>query len=202
MFIRQSAYSFFAMLVFTGGCSSNAYTPKEYVQWAAGSKSGLQREVALNRQQYQLQYMTPELTAIASLNCTEANQHCDSVVEVLKKEGVHRFQLRMKTEGLDDIFDAFSPAEYAAKVAYASFPIRQDFSLIEGADTVSPGFFHVERSFGITPYTVFLLHFDAKEQAAGEDLILVYDDKLFDNGRMIFRIKPQKNIAIKWNNKS
>lgn len=201
MFIRVKAFLMISVLFTLMGCGGKVYSPDEYVQWATNTKNGLRREVKLERQQYDLQYVTAELMAQKIPDCIKGTGNCDSIVATIKKEKLHRFQLRLKTEGMDDIFDAFAQEEYAAKVTHASFAMRNDFSLIEGSDTIAPVFFHSERSFGISPYTVFLIHFEAGENPTDE-LILVYEDKLFNNGRVIFRTKNPSEQKIKWNNKS
>ncbi len=96
-----------------------------------------------------------------------------------------------------------SPGEYNYRVEYCSFQMQNDFQLVDGTDTLNCALYHFERIYGIAPYGTFMLGFplSKKEEASRknkqsylmQDKTLIYDDKVFEMGRIYLKIEA-KNL--------
>lgn len=121
--------------------------------------------------------------------------HPDSILTLAKefKGGYHLgFTISSTQTGYDVIKEKLSPKEYLKRVTYLTGEIRNDFKLLVGLDTVPCSIAHYERNYNISPNNNFMLVFP-KDKTLKEDLVLIYDDKVFGEGKLEFRIK-YKNI--------
>lgn len=88
-------------------------------------------------------------------------------------------------------------ADYESRVNYFAFGIQQDFSLIEGKDTLGCLLFHFERNYGVVPQTNFLLAFERPEN--GEEIydkVMSFDDRIFGTGKVYLRVKKENIVRI------
>jgi hypothetical protein len=76
------------------------------------------------------------------------------------------------------------PSEYYEKLTYLMNEVGKDLKYFNGNDTVDCSIFHFERTFGVSPYLTLNLAFEKSNSK--KDRVLIFDDHLFNNGRIIF----------------
>lgn len=75
--------------------------------------------------------------------------------------------------------------EYYQRIEYFSFKAQSDFKLISNTDTVLCSLFHFERTFNLVPHITFILGFPKTVTSKINTLKIMYDDKVFNNGKII-----------------
>jgi len=199
MSLRNSAV-FVLLVLVASGCGQKKLDAGKYVAWLSDTKNGFRKITELGDMTMDIQYMTPTMVALVEGNCA-GSVSCDSMQK--RNEEMYSFQYRVKGKNLADVFYA-PPAElYGQRVNHASFNIQYDFTLISGSDTLSPSLYLLERNYGVTPYTVFLLKFQKPEKLQEkQDVVLVYNDRLFGLDKIVSRFKSSdisNEPKINWN---
>lgn len=121
--------------------------------------------------------------------------HPDTIMSLAQEfQGGYHFSLTVSStvSGYDVIKEKLSPNDYLKRITYLTGEIRNDFKLLAGLDTIPCAVAHYERNYNISPDNKFLLVFPYSEKS-NEDLTLIYDDKVFGEGKLEFRIK-NRNI--------
>jgi hypothetical protein len=166
-----------------------------YVKYVDNPENGLVQEYKNEDKALKIttRYKTPEYLAIKEIGPTAF--HPDSILKLAKEfEGGYHlgFTISSMVSGYDVIKEKLSPKEYLDRVTYLSGSIRDDFKLLVGLDTVACSIAHFERNYNISPNNNFMLVFPY-DKTTNEDLTLIYDDKIFGEGKLEFKIK-YKNI--------
>lgn len=83
--------------------------------------------------------------------------------------------------------------EYFMNLDYLVNSIQYDFYLLEGNDTLPCSICHYERNYGISSINNLNLAFEKKNKskATANEITLVYDDKLFQVGKLKFRVDKE-----------
>lgn len=90
-----------------------------------------------------------------------------------------------------------SADEYAHRVSYYSFYCNQDVYLVaDGKDTVRAAFVNFERTFDMSPKLNFTFVFEKKGSAPNHRLNFVFDDAVFDNGKLNFEFNYKSISAF------
>ena len=98
--------------------------------------------------------------------------------------------LKFKSELLR--FDLKSAQQYSDRIMYYSFYCNRDAYVIEnGCDTLRGSFVHFERTFDVTPKLNLTFAFERKTHTPVTSLNFVFDDVIFDNGRLNFEFNYQ-----------
>ena len=109
----------------------------------------------------------------------------------LQKELVVGFEFKNDTEDL--LGENLTGKDLENTIKYLSFQIQNDFKIVNSeGDTLSCLGAHFERTYKVTPFKRVLLYFNGVSE--GEDVRLVYNDKLYKKGIMDFNLgnKPVK----------
>lgn len=196
MILKNNILFLITITMFLGSCKNTTVVDAaNYVKYIDNADNGLMQEYANEEKALNLkaQYKTPEYLAIKEIG-VEAF-HPDSIMTLAKEfEGGYHFNFTISSSvsGYDVIKEKLSPSDYLKRVTYLTGEIRKDFKLLVGIDTIPCTICHYERNYNISPDNVFILVFP-HEQKTEEDLTLLYDDKLFNQGIIEFKFK-NKNI--------
>ncbi|HEX9981246.1 MAG TPA: hypothetical protein VGB50_11850 [Flavobacterium sp.] len=111
----------------------------------------------------------------------------DSLYEQNKTERIIEFSFTQDEEK-DILRNEFTGMPYDNAVKYMSFELQKDFYVVTSRhDTIPCAGTNFERSYKIAPYQKVMLFFSGIKP--GEELQLVYNDRLFGNGTLKFKFK-------------
>ncbi|MCH2236141.1 MAG: hypothetical protein MK078_18055 [Crocinitomicaceae bacterium] len=82
---------------------------------------------------------------------------------------------------------------YEEAVSYLAFGVENDFQLISGVDTLKSNYAQYERTFHLAPYERVLVSFSGANFT--EDFELIYNDILFNKGRIDFQFAPESLLT-------
>lgn len=100
-------------------------------------------------------------------------------------EGEQLFYFEFEEELKQDLIKKHLEDDLDGNISYLSFGIFNDFLLVNSkGDTVISDYSLYERNFHVAPYERLLVSFSGVEQ--DEELQLIYNDKLFQKGKLNF----------------
>jgi len=107
----------------------------------------------------------------------------------LKGEKVVQFEFQQK-DRKDLLSRDFTSTDYETAVKYMAFTIKNDFYAITAkGDTIKSKGVLFERNFKLAPFKRILVYFKDDEEI--NELQLIYNDNLFENGILKFNLKTQ-----------
>jgi hypothetical protein len=155
----------------------------DYVQWVKKPENGLCLQQKVEDISFILQYEPLEYVALRNLKAEKVTK---SLLESEKKQisGFQYYTLTIETDKGTDIlkYGTNSPYDLSQRIDYYSFRMQNDLKLVEDKDTLPCIMFHFERTYGIAPYSNFVLAFElsASEKAClDRGIKYVYKDKQF-----------------------
>lgn len=125
-------------------------------------------------------------------NLDFTDSQIDSIGGTMRKERIIEFRFQ-HIKGEDLLASHHTHKGYKPSVEYMAFKIKEDFYLkTKNTSRVRCIGVHFERNFKIAPFKKILLYFDNVPE--GEDIQLIYKDRLFRNGIFKFNLnhKPIK----------
>jgi len=171
--------------------------PSEYVQWFKSSENHLRKTIHSNEMHYTLEYCSPEFVAIQLLQKNEITQaELDTALK--ETEGLLQFKLKIEDTGSGREFlknGTPSDEEYEKRVKYFAFEMQRDIYLLnDTGDSIPCAMYHFERSYNVSPASVFLLGFAGAGQENKMELIV--NERIFANRelRFVFTADELKNI--------
>ncbi len=176
-----------------------ALQPSEYVKWMKSLESGLPKVKTLQDIEFTAYPLSPEFMACNDLRENNVDQQLwDSTI--VNYRGMKYFMLRIDALNFGDELAKYqlqSQAEYQERIMYLSFEQQGNLSVQtdDGRD-VPCVLYHFERTYGVTPYSTFMLGFDEASLEGAKELTLTLDDQLFDKGLVKFTWSTEvlKNI--------
>lgn len=135
----------------------------------------------------EMMYLTPEYSALMSLQGEKPDKESwDTLVK--SYAGITQFKLSVSAKGFNDEFikqDKPEPSVYEERVKYYSFAMQQDVFAVTGKnDTIPCSIYHFERSYGISPISIFLLGFE--KLPVGNDIRIIIKEKVFSEQELKF----------------
>ncbi len=178
--------------------SDETMTLKEFTGWCADKENKLAKEKTISGIRFKLSYLPAEIMALLELR----SEHYD-FEKFLKTRDTYLemvyFNFKIEaTDGTGELlkYKLESPAQYEARVKYLSFDMQNDLCLVQGNDTLLPGLYQFERTFGVAPYATVMLAFDAKKLDKSKGFTLVYNDRLFETGLIKFSYSDKQLINL------
>lgn len=110
-------------------------------------------------------------------------------------KGEQLFYIEFEEAEKRDLMKKYFTANMDKSVSYLSFNIDKDFQIVNGTkDTLTSNYSLYERNYHVAPFERILLSFNGLVE--GEELELIYKDRLFDKGEFHFYF-PSQNYIIK-----
>lgn len=175
-------------------------SPKEYTEWTTKPNKFLIKEKTISEFNYKIKYLPTEQLVINELNKSNKPITTENI-NTLKKEyeGMEYFEMRVQVENYNDELAKYrvnDMSEYQTRIAYMAFAMQNNIKLSTEINNEIPcKLFHFERTYGITPYTTFLFAFSKQEIGNATERTVIYDDELFNKGRLKFNWSF-KNIEL------
>lgn len=188
----KKALIYIVVLVVFNACKPGKLSPEKLVEYIEQPDNGLQVTRTIEDVSYKIQYRPYEY--IAALEFLKQGQV--DLGQILKEvKGLRYFTFTMGSEEKqDDILKKGIPSmiEYNKRLEYYSYSAQNDFSLIEGKDTLPCVLYHFERSYNLTPdHRISLAFPEKKNSDTPSDLVLSYADKVLGTGRVNFCIEAK-----------
>lgn len=192
---NRNYYLFFLILLVVGACSKISkkhLNAEQYMNWVENPKNGLVKVKSMNDEiEFTMQFRPIEHLILINHKKDELTskllvQEKQDIGEALQYA---KFRISMKNSNERVLsYDLVDESQYTNRIAYMSFDMQNDFSLIEGQDTLSCEMFHFVRNYDLAPYIDFSLGFKASKLDDFEDKTFIYDDKIFGLGKLKFHI--------------
>lgn len=170
----------------------------EYMKYVEDKSNGLKKEVEVNDLKYTFLYRPAEYVAYKEMtNGTDDTSFFRKRVKELKK--TVWFNIYIKTEGNENPLkhNVSGLDEYNRRINYFLTEAGKNISLNYGdkGDMKSVAY-HFENNYGLTPMDVIVVGFEIPDDKPIEDIILEYDDKLFNGGPIKIKIDKTNLIDI------
>ncbi len=168
-----------------------ALSPDEYMIWTGQPDNLLIREKNISEFNYKIKYLPTEQLIISDLKKSDKEINARNIAELEKEyDGMEYFEMRIQIDNYNDELAKYQisdVSEYQTRIAYMAFTMKNNITLsTELKETIPCKLFHFERTYGITPYTTFLFAFSKEDIANAYDRTVIYDDELFNKGRLKF----------------
>lgn len=172
-------------------------SPAEYIGWFKGNENHLRKVQLVNGIQYTLEYRSPELLALLQQqNENITKTELDSVMKDFSDLMQFRLLIEVPGSGQEFLKHNLSvDSDYEGRVKYYAFDMQKDvFLTTQNGDSIPCAMYHFERTYNVSPASVFLLGF------AGVNKDEKIEISLFDRAigkdkiRFVFDPKELKNI--------
>lgn len=179
--------------------------PKNFCRWVASEESGLKKSRQMGDVKFSAMFLPASYVALKSMESGEKQDSLktqmlfDTELQTAAQSEKFVFQIET-TSGSGDIIaqGIGSKEEYYQRVVYLSYYIANDFKLLSGKDTIRCEFAQFEQMFNVAPYARVSLIFSkndkdkiiaGKRKVDYQDMVLLYDDKIWGCGLMKFRFQ-------------
>lgn len=165
------------------------FSQKEYVLWMQDPKNGFCKTKETEDIIYTCQYRSYDY-----IICLENKGNPVSVsarkerIEELKGMDYFEFTIRLVSETGELLkHNLSSTADYSSRVQYFAFDMQRDIQIKHGDEELQPcELFHFERTYDVAPYARFLLGFKKPEKSKCQDVLVAYNDRIFNKGSIKF----------------
>lgn len=170
--------------------SSQTLSQREYVTWMQEPGNGFCNIKEMDDLCYTLQYRSYDyIICIENKGTPVPDSSKKQRYDDLK--GMKYFELIIKlTNGSGELLKhkLSSNSNYTARVQYFAFDMQKDIQIKYGDGEPQPCvLYHFERTYDIVPYAKFILGFEKVEGNDSQDIVVEYNDHVFDKGLMKFR---------------
>lgn len=197
----KSNYLIIVILFVIVSCSDRVrLNADEYFRYVANPENNLCVEKKFNEFTYQLRVKTPEEMAYIE-TLPAQGEGFDSLVKVYSNTNYFEFKIATKSRKKQDPtkYKVNDFNEFQERFDKLAFRLQENFYLVDEAqkDTIKPLSYHFERSYNLSDKATFNLSFK-KIPEVGKSFNLVFEDDVFDNGPIIFKINKEsiKNAPI------
>lgn len=172
--------------------------PRDYCHWVQNSANGLNVKKTIGDFQFALQYKP---CAYIALMQDKKDSIAKAVVDerVKKMDGLQYYTFTITTNTGEELMRTGikSETEYYDRLDYIESMMQNDFSLIDGKDTLPCVLFHFERNYNIAPFNNFLLGFElTKDGATQTNKTVLYDDHLLGTGPVLITVSGDDIAAL------
>ena len=162
--------------------AQTALNPAEYIAWMRHSQNKLSVNFIQGDIAYSFQYTPIDLVTLRHLGELPVSLGSFES-ERSSLDGFQYFTLTIATNSSRDIISYHTSLEKDKEVRskYYSYDMQHDLKLLDGKDTLRCLMFHHEMTYGISPYTNFLLGFelrDGSDNADTKDKILIFKNRM------------------------
>jgi hypothetical protein len=180
------------LIIGLGACRPSNLGGKEYVTYIENEDNGLNTSKQIEGLEYHLQYCPQEYLLMKEYKTYGLSQ---KLIDLKKKEAgsLLYFKLRIKdSKGQGDVlnYNIGSNDAYYRRIEFLSYGFEESIALVSSKDTLYPALYHFERTYGVAPYADFLIAFNS-EDFLNEDLAVLINDRVFDNGLIKFNYKRE-----------
>lgn len=184
------------LLITLSSCGHRTYTPQEYMRYVTDVKSGCVVEKTVGGLTFKMNYLPPYYWLFDNALRNKQSINRELVREQLPDfEKTFCFRLEIKCEETDPLkYKVLGEEDYRNRISYFSFGISQDFVLLIGEKEISCTHVQFENYNGAAPFLRLMLFFHTEDSGVlkqspnqyTHDLIIRYEDRVWQNGRIKF----------------
>jgi hypothetical protein len=177
------------ILALTNCGQRKTLSKEDFIQYCNSEKSNLIISKAVQNINYTCKFKIPELTAILNSNKEFTSQaEFEKSVKTYSNEILFIFTIKDDSKSSHAVkqlvFD--KQKKYSFLLAYANTDMSSDFELKSNNGNIVPcSFLHLEPANSVQPILRITLAFNYS-RSLGEELTLVFNDKIFNNGPIKF----------------
>ncbi|HEY1039938.1 MAG TPA: hypothetical protein VGF30_11060 [Bacteroidia bacterium] len=164
----------------------------EYINAVESKENGLLQEKEINGIIYSIQYQPVDYILYNEFKTCDLNV---PAIQKRKEElgNLLYFELKIKAKDNTDVLmkNLDNKDQYYDRLNYCSFDMQDDFSVINGGDTVISSLYHFQNNYGLHSHVSFMLAFDKAKQAT-DVCKMYYKDYAFGNGAILFEFDKDK----------
>lgn len=176
--------------------------PVKYLKWVESKNSGLSAVSENGALTYAVMYRPSEYVIIKGAHIENKRPSRKELKQRIKEiEGVEYYTFSIAlNDGRKDLIKTLTrnPQEYEALLLYLANQMQHDLRLVAGKDTTGCTMFHMERTYGVTPYVKFVLGFEMSVggKALKEDRTILFNAAVLGSGliRLSIRKEDIQNI--------
>lgn len=168
-----------------------------YVKYMLNPENGYKRSLEIGEYQYSIQLKSPELIAIQEYSKPFDKNKIQVRAKALKQTIWFNLSVEVKNGTTNPTkFGASSLNEYNQRLNYLLTNAANDFEVLSGGNKLELTAYHFQNNYGIVPYDQFTLGYQLKDKQISEDIILIYNDQIFNKQpiRFLFSKDQLNNI--------
>lgn len=167
---------------------STALYPLDFIKWVKNPKHGLVKKIDENMIGYEIQYKPKEYMVCLQERALNIS---DTLLKrkVQDYAGMEFFDLKIIVPKSNEdllMYNLGRSENIDSRIKYFAFEFQKDIRMVYKGDTMPCSLFHYERSYGIAPFSNFLLGFDIKMFSKNEDVKILVKDKVLAKKNMEF----------------
>lgn len=190
----KSIITLLVIIVAFCSCKQKELDPIDYVKYVEDESNGLHLSKQIGDILYSIQYKPAEYMMLKEGGLDQKKSVSSDYNNLL----CFNMRIQHKNKKTDVLSVGISDdKEYMARLDYMTFQMKDDIYLIDRYDTLNCSFFHSVRNYSLAPYADFVLVFENKtSKKESNEMVLVFDDKIFGNGIIKFQINNNDIIKI------
>jgi hypothetical protein len=164
----------------------------DYVRWVEDEANGLLVKKEMDNCRLSLQYKPVEYVVLLEKRDPGLTR---TAMEKRQKEleGMRYFTFSIRPKGTSEVLSEGigSQNEYYERLDYFTSLAQNDFSIVQGVDTLPCLLYHFERNYGVSPENKIVLGFESRPFKAGTGMALLYEDRVLGCGKQQFSITAE-----------
>jgi len=187
-------FIFFVAVIFLSSCNSKELSPEEYMAFIKSNKDNFTKCRKMELFEFDAAYQPAEFLALRE-SCDPDNKCSRVLFEKAVKNYDSAFYFVFKIKPIDNVpFKKLikSKENLAEMNQYLMSRVKNDFFIQIGEKKIQCSVLNVESDLNIQNNISFVMSFEKLEnQILDEDITLVYEDKMFQNGILKFNFKKE-----------
>lgn len=192
--MRLAIRALWIVLLFASCSQDLKLQGSDYLKYLNDNSNGLKKEVRLKDLTYTFLYKPIEYIAYKEMqNGMHDSASCRNRISDLSKTIWFNVYIK-STTGTDNPLkrNVDGLDEYNYRLQYFLTKAAQNFTLYYGdKGSMNNVSYHFENNYGLTPMDVIVIGFEIPDDKPVEDIVLEYEDVLFNNGPL--KVKITKN---------
>ncbi len=174
----------FLMLLLTSCTRPDELSPTEYARFIEDKSNNLRKEVKVQGLKYIVQYKPIEFVALKEMNSLLDTSIYKNRISELSGTVWFNIYIQSEESNNNPLKDNVSGLnEYNNRLEYFLKRAASNFNLYYGEQgSMNTVAYHFENNYGLTPMDVIVVGFKIPDSRPNDDIILEYNDMLFDNG--------------------
>lgn len=176
--------------------------PSKYLKWVESKNSGLTAVSENGALTYAVMYRPSEYVILKGTpieNKRTAGKEIKQRIKEIKGVEHYTFSIALN-DGRKDLIKTLTrdSREYEALLLYLANQMQHDLQLATGKDTTGCTMFHMERTYGVTPYVKFVLGFEmpVSGKELKEDRTILFNAEVLGSGLIRLNIRKEDIQSI------